>query len=74
MTEKTKEQFNKNNDAVYKYNVIKKPNENIEILEILNSIQKDSEILSGKIKEYYHLKIILDAKRALHRILFTVTE
>lgn len=74
MTSKTKSLFNKDNDQVYKYNIVKKPSEEINVLELLNSIQKGSETLNGKIKEYYHQKVLLDAKRTIHRIQFTINE
>ena len=74
MTSKTKAQFNQSNKEVYKYNFLRKPTENVNPLEMLNSIQKDADSLNDKIDEYYHVKIPLDHKRALHRIKFTINE
>jgi hypothetical protein len=74
MAEKTKTDFNKDNDQVFKYNFVKIPSEIINALETLNLIQKDGEILNGKIKEYYHQKVLMDSKRTIHRIQFTLNE
>ena len=74
MTSKTKAQFNQSNKEVYKYNILKKPTEKLNPLEILNSIQMNADSLNDKIDEYYHVKIPLDKSRALHRIKFTLKE
>ena len=74
MASRTKDIFNQSEKQVYKYNVVKKPTITINPLDILNSIQMNTDSLNGRIDEYYHLIIRLDAKRTLHRIQFTVND
>ena len=74
MSKKTLKKFNLAKKQVYKYNIIRKPEKKLDVLELLNSIQMNDDSLNGKIDEYLHGKQNVDKKRLLHKIQFTINE
>jgi len=74
MTEKTKETFNIANKEVYKYNIVKKRNEKIDKMAVLNSIQINADSLNGKIDEFYYISKRLSPRITIHQFQFTINE
>ena len=74
MTEKTKDTFNLANKQVYKYNIVKKMNEKIDKMALLNSIQINADTLNGQIDEFYYISKRLSPRLTIHQFQFTINE